>query len=120
MVLLEIRNNVIWAKHVRRDTRLYETVMSLPEFETIRLSVDGIKGDWQKLKRGSGGHAATGIKPVGSMAVVWKRWRARRGEKVPVELPGNDAHPILRAAEQTFDDWRSAEDEAAYGELRPL
>ncbi|MBX3579608.1 MAG: hypothetical protein KF723_20575 [Rhizobiaceae bacterium] len=120
MVMMEIRDNVIWAKHVKADARLYETVMKLPEFETIKLSVDGIKGEWEKMKLGSDGRPVAGIKPIGSMADVWKRWQVRRGEKVAVELPGTDPDPFLKLADRTFEEWYSAEDEEAYGELRPL
>ena len=69
---------------------------------------------------GADGRPVAGIKPVGKMADVWKRWQARRGEKVPVELPEGDADPFLKLADLTFEEWYSAEDEEAYGELRPL
>jgi hypothetical protein len=61
-----------------------------------------------------------GLKPVGAMAAVWKRLQARRGQKVSITWPGDEDDALLRLADMTFDEWYSAEDEEAFGELRPL
>lgn len=120
MVMMEIRDNAIWAKHLREDNRLYEAIANLAESQTLRLSVDSVEGDWEKMKTGVDGRPTPGIKPVGKMAIVWKRWQARRGERVPVELPRDEGDPFLRIADMTFDEWYTADDEEAFGELRPL
>ena len=120
MVVMEIKDNVIWAKHLETDSRLHQSIMSLGEAEKIRLSVDGIEGDWQKMKTGVDGRPVQGIKPLGKMAAIWKRWQARRGDKVAVSFPREEGDPLLRLADLTFEEWYSAEDEEAYGELRPL
>lgn len=120
MVMMEIRDNTIWAKHLLQDSHLHRSILGLRENEIIRLTVDGIEGDWQKMKTGSDGRPVAGIKPVGKMASVWKRWQVRRGEKVAVSLPQAETDPFLRIADMTFEEWYSAEDEEAFGELRPL
>ena len=119
-MLIEIRDDVIWAKHLKRDPSLYDEIIALEDNEIIRLKVDGIVGTWARMRRGTDGRPTHGIKPVGAMASVWARLKKRRGEKVRVERPGEEPDPLLRLADQTFEEWYSAEDEEAYGELRPL
>ena len=41
-MLMEIRDNVIWAKHLQTDTRLQTAVLRLKDDQKIKLSVDGI------------------------------------------------------------------------------
>ena len=53
------------------------------------------------------------------MASVWARLQKRRGDKVRIEWPEDD-DPFLRLADTTFEEWYSAEDEEAFGELQPL
>jgi hypothetical protein len=119
-MLVEIRDDVIWAKHLARDPILYKTIINLADGETIRLSVDGIVGKWAKMRTGSDGRPTPGIKPVGAMATVWKRLQARRGEKVRVTWPDAEEAAWLRLADLTFEEWYSAEDEEAFGDLQPL
>jgi hypothetical protein len=120
MVTMEIRDNSIWAKHLKADRRLHEKVLTLNETQVLRLSVDGIEGDWQRMRTGKDGRPTPGIKPVGKMAAVWKRWQARRGEKVVVKLAEDETDPLLQIADRTFQEWYTAEDEEAFGELRPV
>jgi len=119
-MLMEIRDNVIWAKHLRPDTKLQTAVLDLKDDETIKLSVDGIVGDWIKMRTGKDGRPVQGIKPSGAMIAVWDRMQKRRGEKVPVDWPESAPDPALQLADLTFQEWYTAEDEEAFGELRPL
>ncbi len=117
---IEIRDDVIWAKHLRASRALYDAVIKLPEDETISLMVDGIVGKWAKMRVGADGRPTQGIKPVGAMATVWKRLQQRRGEKVSVSWPDDEEDAWLRLADMTFEEWCSAEDEEAFGDLQPL
>lgn len=119
-MLMEIRDDVIWAKHLKASPELYDAVVNLEENEIIRLSVDGIIGRWARMRTGKDGRPTLGLKPVGAMAQVWKRMQERRGEKVPLDWPEGPPDPWLQMADASFVEWRSAEDEEAYGELRPL
>ena len=119
-MLIEIRDDVIWAKHLKDSPSLYQRIIELNDGEIIKLKVDGIVGAWAKMKTGADGRATLGIKPVGAMARVWARLQKRRGEKVPLDWPEEEDDPFLRLADATFDEWYSAEDEEAFGELRPL
>jgi len=119
IVLIEIRDDVIWAKHLKGDPTLYKQIVELKDDEIIKLKVDGVVGAWAKMKTGSDGRPTLGIKPVGAMASVWARLQKRRGDKVRIEWPEDD-DPFLRLADTTFEEWYSAEDEEAFGELQPL
>ncbi|MEJ6783931.1 hypothetical protein [Aminobacter sp. Piv2-1] len=119
-MLIEIKDDVIWAKHLKASPALYETVVGLAPEETISLSVDGIVGKWARMRSGADGRPTLGLKPVGAMATVWKRLQERRGEKVHLTWPDDDTDALLRLADMTFDEWYSAEDEEAFGDLRPI
>jgi len=119
-LLIEIKDNVIWAKHLKSSPALYKAVLGLAEDEKILLSVDGITGSWAKMRTGSDGRPTHGIKPIGAMATVWARLQARRGQKIMVRWPGDEDDALLRLADSTFEEWYSAEDEEAFGELQPV
>ena len=119
-MLMEIRDNSIWARHVKAAPDLYNAIIMLREGETIRLKVDGIVGKWEKMRTGKDGRPTTGIKPIGAMATVWNRMQARRGEKVDVSWPDDEGDAWLKMADKTFEEWYSAEDEEAFGDLQPL
>ena len=119
-MLMEIRDDVIWMKHLKGDPALYAAACELQDEEAMILSVDGVIGQWARMKRGKDGRPTMGLKPVGAMASVWARMQERRGEKVIVDQPDNEASVLLRLADETFEEWYSAEDEEAYGDLRPL
>ncbi len=119
-MLIEVRDDVIWAKHLKDDPSLYGQVIALKDDEIIRLKVDGIVGNWAKMRTGGDGRPTLGIKPIGAMARVWARLQKRRGEKITLGRPEDEDDPLLRLADATFEEWYSAEDEEAFGELRPL
>lgn len=119
-MLIEITDDVIWAKHLRCSPALYSAVTKLGDEETINLSVNGIVGKWAKMRTGSDGRPTFGIKPVGAMATVWKRLQEKRGEKVRVTWPDDEEAAWWRLADLTFEEWYSAEDEEAFGDLQPL
>jgi hypothetical protein len=119
-MLIEIKDDVIWARHLKSNEALYHAVLGLGDDEKIRLSVDGVIGSWAKMRTGSDGRPTQGIKPVGAMATVWKRLQARRGEKIVVRWPDDEDDAWLRLADASFDEWYSAEDEEAFGDLQPI
>lgn len=117
---IEIRDDVIWAKQLRADAHLYDTIIRLEDDETIRLDVNGISGSWRKMKTGRDGRPTLGIKPVGAMADVWRRLQAKRGGYVNIGWPDDEGDEFLRLADKTFIEWYSAEDEEAFRDLQPL
>lgn len=119
-MLIEIRDDVIWAKQLRADHALYDAVIRLREDETIRLTVDGETGLWRKMKTGRDGRPTQGIKPVGETVDFWRRMQDKRGQRVPIESADDEDDDYLRYVDRTFVEWYSAEDEEAFRDLQPL
>jgi hypothetical protein len=85
--LVEIRDYSLWVKHVRGSNELARMLEGLRAGETIRLSIDGHRGVWQKKEDGSNGVPTQGLKPLGEMRDLWFRWfKERRGEMVKIVL----------------------------------
>lgn len=119
-MFVEISDDVLRLKQLKNLPDLYEAALRLPAGETVTLKVDGIVGQWARMRPGRDGRPTLGLKPVGAKAEVWARCQSRRGERVSLCWPDAEDDPLLKLADATFDEWRSAEDEAVYGELRPV
>jgi len=117
-MLFEIRDDVIWFKHLKHNPLLFERVARLDEGESVTLSVDGTHGRWVRMRRGRDGRPTYGIKPVGEMAKVWASLQSRRGKKVRLELPDYSDDEFLKLASETFTEWLSPEDEEAFAHLQ--
>lgn len=116
MAYVSITDDAIWAKQIEGGKALRERILSLSPGESIELEVDGIVGRWEKMKKGKDGRLTTGIKPIGPMKDVWKRFQARRGKIVEVrEVRTADAY--LAALTDTLAEWNTPEDEEAFRDL---
>ena len=116
MAYVSITDDAIWAKQIEGGKALRERILSLSPGESIELEVDGIVGRWEKMKKGKDGRLTTGIKPIGPMKDVWKRFQARRGKIVEVrEVRMADAY--LAALTDTLAEWNTPEDEEAFRDL---
>lgn len=119
-MFIEIRDNVIWFKQVKAEPGLHGRLVALGEGEQITLKVDNIEGRWARMRTGRDGRPTDGIKPVGAMAAVWARLQARRGELVRLEIPDSKRDDYLAGLDESLDEWLSAEDEEAFGDLQPI
>ncbi|MFZ2068678.1 MAG: hypothetical protein WAV27_22125 [Xanthobacteraceae bacterium] len=116
MAYVEISDDSIWASQIEGAKALKERILSLSPGDLIELEIDGIVGQWEKMRNGKDGRATKGIKPVGPMKEVWKRLQTRRGELVQVrEVRTADAY--LEALTETLSEWNSREDEEAFRDL---
>lgn len=113
---IEIKDDVIWYKQFANDPHFLAKLDALEENQVIQLNVEGITGNWARMKTGRDGRPTRGIKPVGAMAEIWKAWQARRGEKVEVFLHV-EADDFLKYSSELFTEWLSPEDEAAFSDL---
>ena len=83
----EVRDYVIWSKHLHGDPRLAERIESLTPGQTVQLEVDGVPGTWRKMDQGKDGRPTPGIRPLGAAQLFWREmFRSRRGAVVSVAL----------------------------------
>lgn len=87
MAIVEIKDFVIWAKHIHGDKTLREHLLALNEGDPVTLLVDGTKGVWVKMDDGRNGVPTPGIKPVGpAKRQLAELYRAKKGEIVQISL----------------------------------
>lgn len=95
----EIRDYVIWSKHLHGDLRLPGRIEALEAGETIELEVDGVRGTWRKMDQGKDGRPTPGIRPLGSAQAFWRAlYKSRRGAIVSVSLAEAEAEATRFAA----------------------
>lgn len=82
MVLVEVRDHVLWAKHIHGDNGLRALIEELPQGELIELVVDNERGVWEKMADGADGRSTPGIKPLGKAREFWHMLQEQRGELV--------------------------------------
>ena len=73
MSRVEVRDNVLWVKHIQGNESLKTKINELNEGCRIELEVDGYRGTWEKMKDGKDGMPTTGIKPLGPAKEHWSR-----------------------------------------------
>ncbi|HWA21494.1 MAG TPA: hypothetical protein VG735_03755 [Caulobacterales bacterium] len=125
MAVVEVRDFVIWPKHIHGDPALSQTLLALRQGDTVELVIDGFRGAWRKMDDQPDGKPTPGIRPVAAMKMFWSRlYRERRGETVDLKLSGASPAEALdrQAALQALLSlgglgWRSQE---PYGERDEL
>jgi hypothetical protein len=116
MAYVEIQDDAVWAKQIEGGRALKDRILSLAPGEVIELEVDGIVGKWERMRHGKDGRPTMGIKPIGPMKQIWKRFQLRRGAVVQVrEVRTADAY--LEALSNSLSEWNSPEDEEAFRDL---
>ena len=68
---VEVRDHVLWTKHIRGNEVLKADIDGLSERSQIDLEVDGCRGTWQKMNAGPSGRPTPGIKPLGPARLHW-------------------------------------------------
>lgn len=85
--MVEIKDFVIWLKHLHGDPSLKVRIDGLAAGELIELSVDGEAGVWEKMSDGADGRPTPGIKPFGRAKEHWHSlYAARRGDVVSIQI----------------------------------
>ena len=83
--LVEIRDHVLWPKHIINCPELQAELIDLNEGEVVGLVVDGFRGMWEKMRDGKDGKPMPGMKPVGKAKEHWHSLQDRRGELVTIK-----------------------------------
>lgn len=107
MAQVTVAGVVLWAKHIHGDG-LAERVTALPGGHVVRLTVDGVAGDWRKMDDGCDGRPTPGLRPLGDIKAVWRDlYMRRRGATVALEA-AEHATPLLYPALAPTQDARMA------------
>lgn len=85
---VEVRDSVIWIKHIANSSSLIKMLADLSSEEGVELKVDGFVGTWERMKDGKDGRATLGIKPKGDAKNKWEK--LERGNWVNISLSGED------------------------------
>lgn len=120
MTTVEVRDDVIWLKHLN-DELIGRELSILPAGRRLRLKVAGRVGIWEKMKDGSDGRPTPGLRPVGEARAQWAKLQEHRGEEVDFEVlgpvGGGAGTAELHALSGLLQEWSSPEDEAAFRDL---
>ena len=101
---VEVRDHVLWTKHILGDDALKTTVDALNERSPIDLEVDGVRGTWQKMDDGQDGRPTPGIKPLGPARLHWHDlFQEKRGRAVTVTLASERREAAMGQDEQGFE-----------------
>jgi hypothetical protein len=82
MARVEVRDYVMWIKHIHGDDMLRERLSSLGPGEVVTLKVDGREGLWRKVgaNRSNGG-PVPGLAPIGPAKAHWgELFRAHKAQ----------------------------------------
>ena len=87
MGMVEVRDFVIWAKHIHGDDELQNKILALPAGQLVQLEVNGLAGHWKKMDDNrTTGEATPGIKPIGRTLDSWKKiYQFKRGDLVSIK-----------------------------------
>lgn len=94
MAHVEVRDNVIWTKHIHGDLKVRAVLEQLPAEGTMTLRVAGELGVWRKMRANATTGAHTpGLQPIGAAATRWRAlYKAAKrdgGAVVDIEVPAS-------------------------------
>jgi hypothetical protein len=89
MAQVEVRDLLIWTKHIHGDAAQKARLDALSAGSSVRLSVAGHTGEWQKVK-------AAALRPLGDAKSHWgAQYESKRGKLVELNV-------------EVAEDWRDA------------
>ena len=115
---VEVRDHVLWTKHIRGDDTLKVTLNALSERSQIDLEVDGYRGTWQKMDDGRNGQPTAGLKPLEPARSHWHTLvRNTMGRVVTIALASDAQNAATGRDEQSFEEvWAQIQRNVAPGD----
>lgn len=109
-------DDAIWLKNVNADSNTVSLLKQIPGGTRLKLEIEGVRGDWERMADGKDGRPTFGLKPVAKTAEYWKSMKTRRGEYLEFKVVDpRDAY--LADVAKTLSEWESEEDEKAFHDL---
>jgi hypothetical protein len=109
-------DDAIWLKHVNADRNTVALLRQLRAGTKLKLEIEGVKGDWERMADGKDGRPTLGLKPVGKTVGFWKSMKTRRGEYFEFRIV-DPRNSYLSAVQATLSERNSPEDERAFRDL---
>jgi hypothetical protein len=109
-------DDAIWLNHINADANTIAMLKQIPAGTRLKIEVEGVRGDWERMADGRDGRPTLGLKPVGKTFEFWKTMKPRRGEQLEFKiLDPRDGY--LEAVQKLLSEWDSEEDEIAFRDL---
>ena len=109
-------DDAIWLKNVNADGNTEALLRQLPGGTRLKLEVEGVRGDWERMADGKDGRPTFGLKPVGKTVEFWKSMKPRRGEHLRFRVV-DPRDSYLSGVQKSLSEWDSEEDELAFHDL---
>lgn len=86
MALVEVRDHVVWLKHIHNDPDTVARLQSLSAGQCVELAVDGVRGWWRRMADQPSGRPTPGLTPLSQIKPFWQTlYKDRRGDLVPLQ-----------------------------------
>lgn len=109
-------DDAIWLKNVNADANALALLRQIPAGTSLKLEIEGVVGNWERMANGKDGRPTLGLKPVGETLKFWKSMKSRRGEYLELKvIDPRDSY--LQDVQKTLSEWESEEDEIAFNDL---
>lgn len=115
---VEVRDHVLWTKHIRGDDTLKVALNALSERSQIDLEIDGCRGTWQKMDHGRNGQPTPGLKPLEPARSHWHTLVGNTMRSVVTIALASDAQNAATGRdEQSFEEiWAQIQRNVAPGD----
>jgi hypothetical protein len=109
-------DDVIWLKHIHADPDLSALLYQLRGGTRLRLEIEGVVGEWERMAEGRDKRPTEGLKPVGETREFWRKMKEKRGERLRFKIV-NPRDGFVEAIGATLSEWESPEDQRAFSDL---
>lgn len=113
MASVEVRDSVLWTKHIHGAPQLRAALEGLAPETTVELRVAGAVGVWRKMKANGKTNAATpGLQPLGPAATHWREMfresKISGGAVVDIEVVDPALSSRMTSQRLPSGDWEQA------------
>jgi hypothetical protein len=109
-------DNSIWLKNFDADPNTLAVLHQLPQGTRLKVIIEGVVCELEKMKDGRDGRPTQGLKAVGKSVGFLNGLQSRRGEYLDISI-ADPRDSYLAALQDQLSEWNSPEDELAFRDL---